>query len=440
MEAVTTRDRKLDGKLLTADARRKQRLRTWLDAARCRLSSSDYSAFQLLLRKLKELGASADGQRRPRSLQDMATLLWHAEFPEGHREHSAWVGRFKDALCPPLHRDWSEVVRATAPAPMSPPGIPSESLQEPSHEACVDTGAHVQTAGTVQHDAARVERPWLLERSAALLRARPAGASASLAILAPAADSDKQPDASPPVCAARSAELQVDACTGTAKHGMEDMERTDASQIPSPAVTVACSAAGASDCSVRLLSMPREATAADRDVDLEEIESQSSGSVLSPDDCLADDAVACEKQPSIDTGRHKRRVADIENVPCDTAHEAPPSKRLAHSEQEAAGAPPPQDAPVIQVRSSTTENMERAQALLGQHVEDSVSAELAKPPQPLCVMCHSPPVKPKVASLCGHFGCTDCWRSWMVCRFECPVCRKKVRPNNLIRIQGWGDS
>lgn len=63
----------------------------------------------------------------------------------------------------------------------------------------------------------------------------------------------------------------------------------------------------------------------------------------------------------------------------------------------------------------------------------------AKVPTPRCVICRYPPVNATVAAHCGHFACGECWERWIAFRFECPVCRKKVRPVNLIRLKGFGD-
>merc|ERR1712087_1019718 len=58
---------------------------------------------------------------------------------------------------------------------------------------------------------------------------------------------------------------------------------------------------------------------------------------------------------------------------------------------------------------------------------------------PICVICQEVPVRLKVSTLCGHFACEPCWHQWFTQCFECPVCRKRVRPTNLIRLRGWGD-
>jgi hypothetical protein len=77
---------------------------------------------------------------------------------------------------------------------------------------------------------------------------------------------------------------------------------------------------------------------------------------------------------------------------------------------------------------------------LGGQADEDAAEELAAPPRPLCVICRHPPWRPQVSAVCGHFACDDCWGRWVCVKFECPVCRAKVRPNNLIRLRGWGDS
>lgn len=55
-----------------------------------------------------------------------------------------------------------------------------------------------------------------------------------------------------------------------------------------------------------------------------------------------------------------------------------------------------------------------------------------------CVICRAPPEAPAVAVPCGHYACMICWRQWLHCRLECPICRKKVRPANLMLLRGFG--
>eukprot|EP00929_Paragymnodinium_shiwhaense_P087695 TRINITY_DN4783_c0_g1_i1.p1 TRINITY_DN4783_c0_g1~~TRINITY_DN4783_c0_g1_i1.p1 ORF type:complete len:270 (-),score=58.39 TRINITY_DN4783_c0_g1_i1:780-1589(-) len=66
-----------------------------------------------------------------------------------------------------------------------------------------------------------------------------------------------------------------------------------------------------------------------------------------------------------------------------------------------------------------------------QQTEDAPSGN-----QLICVICRNSIVKSPKLSLCGHFACGDCWCRWLALKFECPVCRKKVRPSNLILIRG----
>mmetsp|Transcript_35706 Transcript_35706/g.111433 ORF Transcript_35706/g.111433 Transcript_35706/m.111433 type:complete len:453 (-) Transcript_35706:31-1389(-) len=59
---------------------------------------------------------------------------------------------------------------------------------------------------------------------------------------------------------------------------------------------------------------------------------------------------------------------------------------------------------------------------------------------PACVICRQPPIRPRVAVLCGHYGCGECWDGWLAKdKSKCPVCRKAVRTNNLLTLRGWGD-
>jgi len=70
---------------------------------------------------------------------------------------------------------------------------------------------------------------------------------------------------------------------------------------------------------------------------------------------------------------------------------------------------------------------------------EKADAEAERVHSPLCVCCQQPPVRPKVSVLCGHLACSSCWSQWLANKFDCPVCRRKVRPNNVIRILGWSD-
>eukprot|EP00435_Cladocopium_sp_Y103_P074162 s111_g47.t1 len=57
----------------------------------------------------------------------------------------------------------------------------------------------------------------------------------------------------------------------------------------------------------------------------------------------------------------------------------------------------------------------------------------------LCVICHFGADRPEVSALCGHFACEACWSKWLREKLECPICRCKVRRQNLIKLKGWED-
>eukprot|EP00913_Durusdinium_trenchii_P024421 g22924.t1 len=58
----------------------------------------------------------------------------------------------------------------------------------------------------------------------------------------------------------------------------------------------------------------------------------------------------------------------------------------------------------------------------------------------LCTICHFEAQRPEVSALCGHFACKACWRDWLREKLECPICRAKVREQNLIELKGWENS
>jgi len=55
----------------------------------------------------------------------------------------------------------------------------------------------------------------------------------------------------------------------------------------------------------------------------------------------------------------------------------------------------------------------------------------------LCTICHFEADRPEVSALCGHFACQACWGKWLTEKLECPVCRCKVRSQNLVLLKGW---
>ncbi len=50
-----------------------------------------------------------------------------------------------------------------------------------------------------------------------------------------------------------------------------------------------------------------------------------------------------------------------------------------------------------------------------------------------CVVCYARD-KTILASKCGHLACEDCWNNWLKIKLECPMCKKKVRQKQLIKL------
>lgn len=118
---------------------------------------------------------------------------------------------------------------------------------------------------------------------------------------------------------------------------------------------------------------------------------------------------------------------------------------LARAEAEAdeiGSTPPEQHQYPRRVRRRVSDSSSGVEVLSCPAANSSASAEDAKPAgcRPnLCTICHEPASRPEVAVLCGHFACQACWRRWLCEKLECPVCRCKVRRNNLVLLKGWGD-
>jgi hypothetical protein len=50
-----------------------------------------------------------------------------------------------------------------------------------------------------------------------------------------------------------------------------------------------------------------------------------------------------------------------------------------------------------------------------------------------CLICLEVAVKPHNAR-CGHVCCFACWDSWLERKLECPLCKSRVRKNQLSPI------
>jgi len=315
------------------DQGRKERLGAWLDTARCRLPSQEYlenrAALVALRKAIDTQDAAATSQSAgcsnratavSQAVRQVCEVLWKAEFPEGTRAHALWISSLHKCFPSWLQDQFKENVRISAPAPLSPPGIPSEELPQfwlggEQPVALTDADATQAAVAPVASSATseacssrRVERGWLIERSEAFL-GRP--------------------------------------CT-------EDKVTTPVGQVlPSDASFASASA-------------------------------------------------------------RKRGVNE----------ELRPAREAAKSQKKTS-------------RSKATVQATDLGALFGSTV---ISEAPVNPPPPLlCAMCREHPLEPKVSAMCGHFGCGDCWDKWMIIKFECPICRRKTRPQNLITLKAWGN-
>ena len=52
-----------------------------------------------------------------------------------------------------------------------------------------------------------------------------------------------------------------------------------------------------------------------------------------------------------------------------------------------------------------------------------------------CMICYEPPKGENFkTSKCGHMACETCWGTWLSTKLECPMCKKRVKKNQLIKL------
>lgn len=316
-----------------------------MDTARCRLPAQEYAAHRNALVHLKTVlgeqeGANVDKASISEAVRHVCEILWKADFPEGSKSQGAWIASLHQCFHPWLRSYFQESTRLSAPAPVSPPGIPSEQyvdtsllaeqqpavIAENSADDAKASAEDVISPSTAPDDvdtrrpqepsSGGAERGWLLERGQAFVlgRAPPPGNPDDTSIVA-------AHPAAPP---------------GTTVSGVD----------------------------------------------------------------------ASPKRPQ------RKRRADEAASPARPSGRSPKTLRTSKAPD------------INELFASTVIEEQRRNA---------------PPVNLLCVMCREHPVQPKVSVLCGHFGCGDCWDRWMVLKFECPICRRKTRPRNLITIKAWGE-
>lgn len=345
---------------------RTQRLRSWLLSARCRLKAEHYSAYRVELRGLQE--ASAEGRPREeiaKRLETLASLLWRAEFPEGHVAHAAWLKEFRGSLPVALRAKWRETLRLAAPA---------------SARSGVDSIMKVCEA----------TNPVTCEKTAeAALQLAAQKDEQTLVPVSPSGPDQPTPDAK----VAASMPAPQTKTKQTASVALNGSNAVQGAHCTSAVATIAQPAGDAPAPSVPVVLPPGDG-----------------------DD--ASDLVG--RQDHVSGAKRQRSSAHIAET-CES--------------REAGRAVAPRSAERPKAHASNSAATEASR------VEPAFQRAARQGPAPaLCVMCRQPPIRPKVAALCGHFACEACWERWVVQKFECPVCRKKVRPNNLIRLRGWGDT
>jgi len=426
--------------MASKDEERIARLRSWLASARLRLTAEDYAAFRQGLEGLRSAGPTTTGDEVDFYTHGLAQLLWRAEFPEGRQRHEEWLVAFEESVPTDLRRRWHECVRAAAPEP-----IPERLLER--GESAASPGGEEK----MREEEEVVEGEMATQVPAATTTP---DAAAAVPATMPRATSPSPCVDAPPAVGAVTATSAV-AASPTQVHPAAAAVSVVPQEIaePMPAATVSL-------MEPALMRVEAGPTSGDAPEDSPSVESPPSSLGLdlgaaaplwSP---LRKKRSASDVAPGEDDALVERRPAppcppappEVPTTPCvaaggcgggsslkDDALEtrAPLQSPLAPPEAPIA---PPSTAPGGAGEDSVLEAVTELAESVG-----SAFREVAPLRQPLCVICRQPPVRPKVAALCGHFACEACWAGWVVLRFECPVCRAKVRPNNLLRLRGWGD-
>jgi len=463
------------------DIARAEHCKAWLVTARCRLTEASYTQFRELLRQVVEVRR----QMVPESLLDkLADLLQAADFPEGAASCAAWMKEFLPVLpAGELRQSWNrrlscrfpnfiqaspEVVRQLAYDGQDEQKAKTQEAERHSMKREASTLKDLRSEESSSRSAKR--RLAVRERSEQPLELHIHGSSLAEDVMPPQQEPPQEPELSIPETTLRadvnqcsrpgvipipafartsSATLAVaevvDSFPAPEEAGVENIAVEEGMQPDSPPRGVATRALPStfkqangwlrkpwSPAKSRLEATLAALVPTPEDPQPDMVpqrDAEEHEPLLGPGQThhhrseeLPAQQQALQAQEGDDEGRQELRpTVDVENA-ADKAEE--PQQNLEVVQ------PAPQEAPPSSVVAKPLAEVGAGAAAL-------TSPEKRAKALPLCVVCKYPPLKPKVAAMCGHFACADCWSSWIVLKFECPVCRMKVRPNNLIRIRGW---
>lgn len=361
-------------------AQRNELLRQWLATARERLTFEDYAEYKSQLQALYESKPLRKDEEQSRKLHSLAGVLLRAVFPEGHQKQEEWMGHFTICLPPPLATEWQDVVHNALLPTSLPPGQPSPEPSVSSEGPQLAQENRDKAEALPEIAALGEEAPGL--HPALALELHDDGQSSGQLSLPPGQ----------PVPATPAPNEEMEGAPPEFQRGIATS-------------TSVCPGGAAAPPESRWLLKRSEDFLAAR----EEAERRAGAQRWPP---------PARKRPRPEDNGP---VIDLESTAALQGHTVSSEPPCQH---------PAEAKPVA--------GNEQA----GQEFYSPIEASASAPSSsvlPLCCMCRQYPRKPRVAALCGHFACGECWRQWLMQRLECPMCRKKVRPNNLITLNGWTD-
>jgi hypothetical protein len=393
-------------------------------------------------------------------LEDMAQLLWQASFPEGLQKHHEWLIAFRQSVPVSVRGYWHNIVEKVAlrlpsacqveaitrvsPKTLSalPSDMPDKAVQGSSKQvevtangsttSCTDVVESIESSSCSPADerATRGDDRASSDAATQAWKASTAAFAVSRRRIPWSKNVSPDPSASIADCG--------DALAGSISNASHNPAAVDSTHLRPPASVwqggegpvLPSSEARHSDAEGPQVADIQAAQPLEMETQIDDVQAASHISEVEP---LKGDAMQEERYDLAGTSSGEPSAAnelqtpEIELVP--SADDCRLSCPLDASRQS--------DSESIELASdSDGAEIARDNAQSQKRFREEEFHETAKRRQLVCVICRDFPSKPQVSAVCGHFGCSDCWTSWLVCRFECPVCRAKVRPSNLIRLQG----